>query len=294
MRYSSAVAFRRALEERMKPRVGGDSARIARDRKRIAFDRMLARLVVAAPDAWVLKGGFALDLRLADRARTTKDVDLAWLSQEDELLDTLIDALALDLADYFTFSLEGADTSPDLMGGAHRFRVTASLAGRPFEAFVLDVGIQDAPGTNVELLTTPDLLAFAEIEPVTVPALPLANQVAEKLHAYTRVYEGGRASTRTKDLIDLASTPLIPSVAVASEGIRLSPPSTPRIRRVLRTYGLPCPAERAGRSDSLHNATISSRYATTASSARAVPAVEHAGRDPRTAPARPGRGPRAR
>lgn len=204
MRYSSAVAFRRALEERLKARVGGDSARISRDRKRIAFDRMLARLVVAAPDAWVLKGGFALDLRLADRARTTKDVDLAWFAEEDELLDTLIDATELDLGDYFTFSLERTDISPDLMGGAHRFRVTASLAGRPFEAFVLDVGVHDAPGSSVELLTTPDLLGFAEIEPVTVPALPLADHVAEKLHAYTRVYDGGRASTRTKDLIDLA------------------------------------------------------------------------------------------
>lgn len=32
----------------------------------------------------------------------------------------------------------------------------------------------------------------------------LAGQVAEKLHAYTRVYEGDRTSSRTKDLIDLA------------------------------------------------------------------------------------------
>ena len=188
----------------MKARAGGDSARIARDRKRIAFDRMLARLVVAAPGAWVLKGGFALDLRLADRARTTKDVDLAWFFEEDELLDTLIDAAARDLADYFNFSLERADIPPDLMGGAHRFRVIASLAGRPFEAFVLDVAVDDATGPDIELLMTPDLLGFADIDPVTVPALPLAAQVAEKLHAYTRVYEGGRASSRAKDLIDLA------------------------------------------------------------------------------------------
>ena len=44
---------------------------------------------------------------------------------------------------------------------------------------------------------------FAEIEPVEVQAVPLELQVAEKIHAYTRVYEGGRTSTRTKDLIDL-------------------------------------------------------------------------------------------
>ena len=29
-------------------------------------------------------------------------------------------------------------------------------------------------------------------------------QIAEKLHAYTQTYEGGRASTRVKDLVDLA------------------------------------------------------------------------------------------
>ena len=58
--------------------------------------------------------------------------------------------------------------------------------------------------TGRETLTTPDLLGFAGIAPVTVPALPLATQLAEKLHAYTRTYEDGRPSSRTKDLIDLA------------------------------------------------------------------------------------------
>ena len=42
-----------------------------RDRKRVAFDRLLARLAATAPDRWLLKGGFALDLRLAERARST-------------------------------------------------------------------------------------------------------------------------------------------------------------------------------------------------------------------------------
>lgn len=50
---------------------------------------------------------------------------------------------------------------------------------------------------------TPDLLGFAGVERVAVPAAPLTRQVAEKLHAYTRVYEGSRGSTRTKDLVDL-------------------------------------------------------------------------------------------
>lgn len=49
----------------------------------------------------------------------------------------------------------------------------------------------------------PDLLAFAELEPVTVLAVPLETQVAEKLHAYTRTYRAGRTSTRVKDLVDM-------------------------------------------------------------------------------------------
>lgn len=184
--------------------VGADQARLARDRKRIAFDRLLARLVATAPDDWVLKGGFAMDLRLSDRARTTKDVDLAWQAEEDAIAEVLLDTAATDLGDYFVVSLERTEAQPDLLGGAHRFHVTVSLAGRPFERFLLDVGTHDDLVPGREALITSDLLGFAGIPPVTVPALPLATQLAEKLHAYTRTYEGGRPSTRTKDLVDLA------------------------------------------------------------------------------------------
>lgn len=36
-----------------------------------------------------------------------------------------------------------------------------------------------------------------------VEAVPLELQVAEKLHAYARTYEGDRPSTRVKDLVDM-------------------------------------------------------------------------------------------
>ena len=50
---------------------------LARLRKEVAFDRLLARLLVVAPGRWVLKGGLALDFRFGERARTTRDIDLA-------------------------------------------------------------------------------------------------------------------------------------------------------------------------------------------------------------------------
>ena len=76
MKYEDATAFRQALEQRLKDRADGDGARLVRDRKRVAFDRLLARLLAVANRQWLLKGGFALDLRLTARARSTKDIDI--------------------------------------------------------------------------------------------------------------------------------------------------------------------------------------------------------------------------
>lgn len=204
MRYRDATAFRRALEERLKTRAHGDGAQLARDRKRVAFDRLLARLLAVAPGRWLLKGGFALELRLAGRARATKDVDIDWQADEELLLETLIDAAAHDAGDYFAFTIERTGAPEDRLGGSHRFRASASLAGRLFETFLLDVGFRGEEEVTADTLTTEALLAFAEIPPVEVLAVPLELQVAEKLHAYTRTYEGGRPSTRAKDLVDLA------------------------------------------------------------------------------------------
>jgi Nucleotidyl transferase AbiEii toxin, Type IV TA system len=204
MRYRDAAAFRQALEERLKTRAQGDGARLARDRKHVAFDRLLARLLAVAPGQWLLKGGFALELRLAKRARTTKDVDIDWQADEEQLLETLIDAAGHDASDYFTFTIERTGAPEDRLGGSYRFRASASLAGRLFETFLLDVGFRRDEEVTADTLTTEALLAFAEIPPVEVQAVPLELQVAEKLHAYTRTYEGSRPSTRAKDLVDLA------------------------------------------------------------------------------------------
>ena len=204
MKYQDATAFRQALEQRLKDRADGDGARLVRDRKRVAFDRLLARLLAVAQSRWLLKGGFALDLRLATRARSTKDVDIEWRADEEELLDALLDAATHDAGDFFEFAIERAGVPEDRLGGSHRFRVSASLAGRPFETFLLDVGFRADEALRTDTLRTEGLLSFAGIEPVEVDAVPLELQVAEKLHAYTRSYEGGRTSTRTKDLADLA------------------------------------------------------------------------------------------
>ena len=69
MRYTTAQAFRRALEERIRREYKGRD--IPRIRKMIAFERLMARL----DERWILKGGYAVQL-WTEKARTTQDVDL--------------------------------------------------------------------------------------------------------------------------------------------------------------------------------------------------------------------------
>ncbi|UCC71562.1 MAG: nucleotidyl transferase AbiEii/AbiGii toxin family protein [Gemmatimonadota bacterium] len=170
----------------------------------VVFDRLLARLNVAAAGRWVLKGALALDFRLGGRARATKDIDLA---RQDDLDAATVDFLALqrlELGDHFIFAIERARlVDPELEGAAARFRAEAVVAGRPFEAVIIDVGFSDPVLWKPERLLGPDLLRFAGLGPVEVPGLPLEQHVAEKVHAYTREYSGGRSSSRVKDLVDL-------------------------------------------------------------------------------------------
>ncbi len=55
MRYATATAFRIALETRLKTQARDAGLPFVRLRKAVVFDRLL----IAAPQRWVLKGGLA-------------------------------------------------------------------------------------------------------------------------------------------------------------------------------------------------------------------------------------------
>jgi predicted nucleotidyltransferase component of viral defense system len=205
MNYPNAGAFRMALEQRLLNRSRENGTSLVRLRKAVVFDRLLARLVVAAPDRWVLKGALALDYRLGPGTRTTRDIDLGRMDDENAATADFVRAQATDLGDYFAFAIERTDRLDQLEeGAAVRYRVECQLAGRPFEVVTVDVAFGDSGAEAPDRLRGPDLLVFAGIDQVEVPAIPLAQHVAEKVHAYSRVYGAdGRPSTRVKDLVDL-------------------------------------------------------------------------------------------
>jgi hypothetical protein len=204
MRYQSGTAFRTALEQRLLARSHATGLALSRLRKLVAFERLLARLLVVAPDRWVLKGGLALDFRLGDQARATIDMDLGRHDDDTAANHDFIAARLTDLGDYFAFTI---DQTPILdeadVAGAVRYRARASLAGRRFEDFIVDVGFSE-PLAEPDEVIGPDLLAFADLPPIRVPTLPLPTHVAEKVHAYTKRYGPSQLpSMRVKDLVDL-------------------------------------------------------------------------------------------
>jgi hypothetical protein len=204
MTYQTAVAFRTALETRLARESVKLAVPLVRLRKLVTFDRFLARLMQVHPDAWLLKGGLALQIRIGERARTTQDIDVLLTLPQEEVEHAITETVHRDLGDWFTFVLrEASNPLPGpTLGGGYRFFITALVDRRTFESFHVDVGLGDPVVEPAERLTTPPLLAFAGIPPVVVPCYPISQHLAEKIHAYVKPRASGE-STRVKDLVDM-------------------------------------------------------------------------------------------
>lgn len=203
MKYGSAAAFRSALEQRLKTHSEKSGLSLVRLRKAIVFDRLLARLLASAPTAWVIKGAVALDFRLGDVTRTTKDIDLVHRESLEAAEKELIAAQRVDVDDFFGISFERRGELGEQAGGAVRYKATAELAGRLFDEVIVDLGVTELLIEEPEIVRGNSFLEFADIPILDVPTLPLEQHIAEKVHAYTRTYGDGLSSSRAKDLVDL-------------------------------------------------------------------------------------------
>jgi predicted nucleotidyltransferase component of viral defense system len=205
VRYETAEAFRTALEQRLKNEVQATGVALLRLRKRVAFERFLVRLATSESSGWVLKGAFALELRLGLRARTTKDIDLGRADDEEAATEHLEAATHIDLGDFFNFEVRRTPALDAATGfRAVRYTVRADLDGRRFEQFPVDVAFSEAMPIQAEPLFGANSLEFADVAALQVPVVSLEQHLAEKLHAYTGAFgRDQRQSTRVKDLVDL-------------------------------------------------------------------------------------------
>lgn len=203
-RYSRPESLRQALEDRLKARARDGSLPLDRLRKEAAFQRLLARIAATAPEgSWALKGGMAMIARVSSRARATIDIDASWREDAGRLQAVLEQAAAADLDDYFEFAIgRGSPIQGEGPEGGIRFPVESRLGGRQFETLRFDVNVQPGDVRPVEQVELRNLFDFADLPAVVVPAIPVPQQLAEKLHAYTRDY-GSRENSRPKDLYDM-------------------------------------------------------------------------------------------
>ena len=204
--YASPVAFKRALEDRLKG-ASASGVDFARRRQLLVFDRFLARVAVTFGDAVVLKGGLVLELRL-ERARTTKDIDLRLPAPSSDVLDKLQAAGQFALGDFMVFEVRPNRDHPEIAGDdvpydGYRYQAACQLAGKIYgQSFGVDVAFGDPVLGEVDVVTADDMLAFAGVAPPALRLYPVETHLAEKLHAYTLPRK--RPNSRVKDLPDLA------------------------------------------------------------------------------------------
>lgn len=210
-RFGSAAAFKAALEEHLRKKASERKIPLPTLQLKLVIERLLARLFLSPDLPWLLKGGFAMDLRFRPQARTTKDVDLSVALTSEVVAvdfsgafrDRIQEAADVDLGDYLTYRIgtpkQELTNAP--RGGA-RYPCEAVLVGKTYAKLHIDVGCGDALVGEPERILGDDLLSFAGIPPASVLAISKAQQFAEKVHAYTFPWSG-RLNTRTKDLVDL-------------------------------------------------------------------------------------------
>lgn len=207
-RYATPDAMRAALDARLNNESRALGLDIGRLRRLAVFERILVRMNLEQPGAWILKGGVALEVRFRERARTTKDLDLTVMVQVengDALRETLIDILAADPeGDGFTFEVSAPQTlTADAAGNsAFRFSVRSILARKTFSSFRMDVAPRPDELLATESLALPGVLEFAGFPRHEATVSAIAQTIAEKVHAMT-LPRGDRENTRVRDLVDI-------------------------------------------------------------------------------------------
>lgn len=208
-RYDNPQALRQALADRMRPLAEESGMELSALLRQFAYDRLLCRVFSTDPERWVLKGATAMLARLEGRARHTLDVDL--YRRDGSLADAeraLREVAAVDLGDYFRFTL----------GGAKRMAQGADALRIPTVAFL---GATEFTRFHVDIVTDLSMTGIAEelqpLVPVELPGIrhvayrvyPIADHIADKvcamLERHSRADGRTEQSTRYRDLVDLVT-----------------------------------------------------------------------------------------
>ncbi|MCC6162106.1 MAG: nucleotidyl transferase AbiEii/AbiGii toxin family protein [Acidobacteria bacterium] len=163
---------------------------------------ILDRATAGDTPLFIVKGGVALELRLRDRARATKDIDIVLRDPSADLADSLEEALTGEAYQGFSFRRKGQPLLLD--NGAVNIGFGVTYRGQPWTSISVDVARAEPGEVDVEWV---DAIALTDVFGVTGPAqlpcLPLRFHVAQKLHGMTLPPRPGKQNERFRDLVDL-------------------------------------------------------------------------------------------
>ena len=168
----------------------------------LAIDRLLVRLLEAAPGHWVVKGGYANQLRRPDDARFTEDLDLKIDAAIEMAAEFLASGFAVDLSDDFSYEVASSPAPLEgPPGGGLRFVVVARLAGTELVRFKVDVSAADVVVGDFESHLSDPVVERLGFRRSRISVYPVNQHFAEKLHALTLPRDV--ENTRARDLVDL-------------------------------------------------------------------------------------------
>jgi hypothetical protein len=165
----------------------------------VSFSGALEAVRADDEPRFLIKGGTSMELRLGLDARTTKDVDIIFRGDPEEMLDALEEALENP---YGGFSFRRKGEVEDIHDtGSRRLAVQVEFAGASWQTLRLEVARPEADEAEM----VPVAIGIADFKldgPERVACLSLRFQVAQKLHAVTERPDD-RENLRFWDLVDL-------------------------------------------------------------------------------------------
>lgn len=148
-------------------------------------------------DNYYLKGGVAMELRFAESARATKDLDIGMAGDSAERLTRFQNAVSLGFDD-FSFEVKA---KPITMERIDTIRLELAVRYQTRSWQTIDVDLGPAGIGEIDLVD-PQIPGLAEMglrTPTPIRCLSISEQIAQKLHACTGPYKKGRA----RDILDI-------------------------------------------------------------------------------------------
>lgn len=184
----------------------------SRVRAWVAYMVLAGTLERSAKDGgyhFTIKGAVALELRLRERARATRDIDLVLHDPVVDLAVALERALTpisdgRDFDGYQGFHFQRKREPLRLENGTINVELAVTYRGGIWTSISVDVARAESGEAEVELLDAmPFENALGIAGPPSLPCLPLRFHIAQKIHGMTLPARPGKRNERFKDLIDL-------------------------------------------------------------------------------------------